>query len=643
MVKVSIDPTKLTSEHSAVLGKLLSEAELGRYFSTSNVYAVTVNGIAYRVKLKYPIYKENEKTSRVLIKEIGSGGEAKVYFAETVTIDAKEMATFKSDPQHPRVVKVHRPEEVVVFRCWETEEEVRKETAIKKYKSIAEVIKIYNPLHTKGSVVYELSSQDKEYFYNNIMHQVAGRTLADILTESKKLTPELRFAISRKLLEAIKELHDRGIIHTDIKPPNIMIDIDFQTNTIRSLKLIDLDTAEAKNTGIAAKTRQYESPQKIAKNNPEKIDLYAAAISLLEVWGVPRDKVQTPPDYDNKRKNFKAQTQIDNLEPEEIRKGLERIFEEMTNNKSSEFIDSILLSILNLDQKYQIQKFQLSPATTDLIATTRKIGEQVKICFRKTISTPNDVESLKKEILAILKDNNDPFSAYELGNAIDSQALQQCLSPSEVKDFISLQLDLLKVSLKKLDTLEAAEQNKLLKKLIRIHTLDEIVAFNAKYTDRIQYKELYLPHDKEKFKDNILKYINNVDDYNSLQRVFHSIKNNEKFLKSERGSLMQTFGQYGATTTWVNIMQAFESKAFEIAAQELRWKMEKYQGLSNPEQFSFVKDQFRRRYLPFFSEQTGRIFQHSDLIEKFNRMLDDTLKKDKDFDFGPLTTLHQKN
>ncbi|WP_131782573.1 protein kinase domain-containing protein [Legionella gresilensis] len=230
-----------------MLGKLLSEAELGRYFSTSNVYAVTVNGIAYRVKLKYPIYKENEKTSRVLIKEIGSGGEAKVYFAETVTIDAKEMATFKSDPQHPRVVKVHRSEKVVVFLGWESEESVRKEIADRKYESIAAISEIYNPLHTKGSVVYELRSGGKEYFYNNIMHQVAGKTLAEILSNESKLTPEMRFAISRKLLEAIRALHSYGIIHTDIKPQNIIVDLDFQTNTVRALKLIDLDTAESKN------------------------------------------------------------------------------------------------------------------------------------------------------------------------------------------------------------------------------------------------------------------------------------------------------------------------------------------------------------------------------------------------------------
>ncbi|WP_131782575.1 hypothetical protein [Legionella gresilensis] len=169
------------------------------------------------------------------------------------------------------------------------------------------------------------------------------------------------------------------------------------------------------------------------------------------------------------------------------------------------------------------------------------------------------------------------------------------------------------------------------------------MAFNFKYTDRFQDKELYLPHDKELFKSTIFERLKSINNYQGLQKLFHSIKNNENFLKAERGGLMQAFGQYGATTTWVNIIQAFESKAFEIAAQGLRWEMEKYQGLSNPEQFSFVKDQFRRRYMPFFYEQTGRVSQQSGMIEKFNRMLDDSLKKDKDFDFGPLTTLQQKN
>ncbi|KTD31328.1 protein kinase domain-containing protein [Legionella israelensis] len=294
MPNIKIDPTKLSEEHSILLGKLLSKAEKEQYFSTSNAYPVIIDEIEYQVKLKYPIYKENEKNSRILIKEIGSGGEGKVYLAETVILN-EEKAIFKEDSQHQRVVKIHRPEYILTLG--ETIEKATENTAESKFKSIAEISAVYNPLHTKGSVVYEQLSNSKDYFYNNIMHLIAGKTLADVIKDKKKLTTAMRFAISRKLLEATKELHDRGIIHTDIKSQNIIVDLDFQTHTVKSLKIIDLDTAAMENKGVLMeKTPQYTYPKIEYDADKRGMDIYAAAISLLQVWGVPGDKVRTPED-----------------------------------------------------------------------------------------------------------------------------------------------------------------------------------------------------------------------------------------------------------------------------------------------------------------------------------------------------------
>ncbi|MGQ3888271.1 protein kinase domain-containing protein [Legionella sp. CNM-1927-20] len=629
MVNVTIDPTKLSKKDSTILGRLLSQADNGRYFSKSNSYPVNIDGVEYRVKLKYPLYKENEKNSRVLIREIGSGGEAKAYFAETVILNAERKAIFKDDPQHQRVVKVHRSEGVLVFSN-ESVEDATKGAANAKSREIAEITAIYNPLHTQGSVVYEkFAGEDKDYFYNNIMHLVAGRTLADIIKEQKKLTPEMRLAISRKLLEAIKEMHDHGIIHTDIKPQNIIVDLDFQTHTVKSLKLIDLDTAEKKEKGYSrGKTEQYRNPQAINNELPEKLDLYAAAISLLQVWGVPGDKVRTPEDYD-KKKQFHAQTKINDLElPEETRKALETMFEEMTHSESKELIEDSLSRLLEIELDYKKQVSRLPENIVSSIQNARIRGQEVKDYFRKSYPFLADIESLKKDIISILNGIEDnPFSTYELSSTLDSQALQQCLSIDEAKAFITCQLDLLAANKGELQASEPEhpEKEKLLKKIAKCQTLDEIVAFNAKYSDRIQDKKLYHPHDKENFKDIIFARLKEANNYQDLQKLFHSIKNNEKFLKSERGTFMKMFGEYGATKNWIDIMQRFEEKVFEVAAKELSDKMPEYKDLSTLEQLSFIRDQFRRRYLPFFSEQTGRIFQ-SDIVEKFNQMLEDNLK-----------------
>ncbi|WP_131782574.1 hypothetical protein [Legionella gresilensis] len=204
------------------------------------------------------------------------------------------------------------------------------------------------------------------------------------------------------------------------------------------------------------------------------MDLYAAAITLLQVWGVPRDKVQTPQIYGKEREHFKAQTKINNLElPEEIRKGLESIFEWMTHNEAKEPIDKALSSMLELELTYQSQKLELSSKIESSITEARKAGETIKAQFKKfTLSLPNEIDSLKQEIQENLRGIEDnAFSVYEFSYTIDSQALQQCLTLDEAKIFITQQLDLLVSHIKKLDSFEPSEKTKFLKKLAKCHTL----------------------------------------------------------------------------------------------------------------------------------------------------------------------------
>ena len=55
---------------------------------------------------------------------------------------------------------------------------------------------------------------------------VGGRSLADLLRQVHKLSPEVALKIFKQLLSAVYYLHKKGIAHCDIKPDNILIDKD---------------------------------------------------------------------------------------------------------------------------------------------------------------------------------------------------------------------------------------------------------------------------------------------------------------------------------------------------------------------------------------------------------------------------------
>ncbi|MCH5239178.1 MAG: serine/threonine protein kinase [Muribaculaceae bacterium] len=115
-----------------------------------------------------------------------------------------------------------------------------------------------------------------------LMEYVDGRSLEAFMSEKSSL--RMRKKVFQELLNAVSYLHNRGIIHNDIKPSNILI-----SYTGNHVKLIDLGIADddahfdIKTPGF---TDGYASPELREKRKPDgRSDIYSLGVIMKELVG----------------------------------------------------------------------------------------------------------------------------------------------------------------------------------------------------------------------------------------------------------------------------------------------------------------------------------------------------------------------
>jgi hypothetical protein len=122
------------------------------------------------------------------------------------------------------------------------------------------------------------------------MEYIAGRTLADLLTAEGPLAEPLALHVAMALAEALAALHQRKIIHRDVKPENVLL-----LPLGRSYHPILVDYGIAKlghrtARGARAATDGYAPPEQYTGGTDRRTDGYALGATLYEMVSG-----QTPP------------------------------------------------------------------------------------------------------------------------------------------------------------------------------------------------------------------------------------------------------------------------------------------------------------------------------------------------------------